>query len=142
MNVFLCLVFKKLIRVYETLPFQSNKYVQFVKLTEFPAAKPAKMLLRLPLFIQGDSNAHILISPKLNPTALDDTYEIILGAWQNRRVIIHKRIDGAILADVTLPRVLSQKKLKKFVLDIHESKFYILFGRGTNLTRFASLQMV
>lgn len=121
-----------MIRVYETLPFQSNKYVQFVKLDEFPAAKPAKMLLRLPLFIQGDSNAHILISPTLNPTPLDDTYEIILGAWQNRRVIIHKRIDGAVLADITLPRILSPMKLKKFVLDINQSRFYILFVLGTN----------
>lgn len=112
-----------MIRVYEALPFQANKYVQFVKLSEFPASKPPGFLLRLPLFIQGDGNAHILVSPTMNPTIMDDTYEIILGAWRNRRVIIHKRIDGAVLADVTLPRVLSPKKLKKFVLDIHEGIF-------------------
>lgn len=61
----------------------------------------------------------------MNPTILDDTYEIILGAWRNRRIIIHKRIDGAILADITLPRVLSPMKLNKFVLDIHESKLFV-----------------
>lgn len=115
-------VAKKLIRVYETLPMQSNKYTQFVKIADFEGAQPSGYVLRWPFSVEGRGNAHILASPAMNPTELDDAYEVVIGAWGNHHIIIRKRINGAVLADVHVPHVLSETKLKTFVLDISEGK--------------------
>lgn len=120
---------QKVVRVFEALPFQTNKYTQFIKISQFEGAQPTGYVLRWPFAIQGSGNAHILFSPIINPTELDDAYEIVIGAWDNHHIIIRKRINGVVLADVYLPHVLSATKLKKFVLDITEGKIYSQYWR-------------
>lgn len=78
-------------------------------------------LVRFPFYVQGPANAHILLTPKVQPTMMDNTYEIVIGAYNNQRVIIRKRIDGAVLANVHVPNVLNPLKRKKFILDVLES---------------------
>lgn len=109
-------------RIYETLPFQSNKYTHFVKVADFEGAQPSGYILRWPFIVKGSGNAHILASPSMNPTEFDDAYEVVIGAWGNHHIIIRKRINGAVLADVHVPHVLSEIKPKSFVLDISEGR--------------------
>lgn len=120
---FLFLVLKKLIYVYETMSSSPNKYTQFVKLADFKDSRPSGYLLRWPFLVQGSVNVHILASSKMNPTEMDDAYEIIIGAVQNDYIVIKKRINGVVLADGYVSDVLSDTELKKFVLDITEGKF-------------------
>lgn len=110
-----------MIRLFQTVPYESSRYMQFVKIDDFELARAGEYKLRFPFFVKGSSNAHILLSPQLNPSSFDDAYEIVIGAWNNQRIIIRKRINGAVLADVVLPRVLSPYRLKKFVLDVTSS---------------------
>lgn len=72
----------------------------------------------MPFFLQGTQNAHIVWSPKENPTLLDNVYELVVGGWKNMRIVLRKRINGAILADFYAPNVLSEFKKKKFVFEI------------------------
>lgn len=120
-------VLKNLIRVFETVPLQSNTYSQFIRLADFEGSKPSGYILRWPFLVQGSGNAHILTTSKINPTEFDDAYEIVIGAWENHHIIIRKRINGAVLADVHVPHVLSESKPTKFVLDILEGKFCLRF---------------
>lgn len=113
-------VSKHLIRLYEALPLQSNEYTQYAALADFEGAQPPGYIMRWPFSVQGPGNAHILVSPIMNPTESDDAYEIVIGAWGNHHITLRKRINGAVLADVHIPHVLSETELKKFVLDITE----------------------
>lgn len=42
----------------------------------------------------------------------------VIGGFRNTRVLIRKRINGAVLADVYWPNVLSEWKKKKFVFEV------------------------
>lgn len=42
----------------------------------------------------------------------------VIGGFKNSRIILRKRLNGAVLADVYYPQVLSEHKKKKFVLEL------------------------
>lgn len=128
---------KNLIRVYETLPLLSNKYTQFVQIADFAGSQPDGYVLRWPFFVQGSGNAHMLVSPVMNPTELDDVYEIVIGASGNQEIIIRKRMNGAVLAEVHVPNVLSVLKLKKFFLDITKGTILLVIFDNRNYNVFS-----
>lgn len=43
---------------------------------------------------------------------------LVIGGFKNTRILIKKRVDGAILADVYWPNILSEWKKKKFVFEV------------------------
>lgn len=53
---------------------------------------------------------------------------LVLGGWGNQRIILRKRIDGAVLADVYWPNVLSEYKKKKFVFQISKEGDIYLYS--------------
>lgn len=69
-------VFPKYFKNYEVLPDHPLKYVKFIKLTELPEVRPDGYIVRIPFYVQGPGNAHILFAQKENPTEHDDAYEI------------------------------------------------------------------
>lgn len=75
-------------------------------------------MVRFPFYVQGSANAHILLSQKIQPSLADNAYEVVIGAFNNKRVIIRKRINGAVLANVYVPNALNALKRKKFILDV------------------------
>lgn len=102
----------------QTKPDVNNRYLDFVKLLEIPHVQPEGYILRLPFYLRAKANAFILLSKEENPSPDDDAYEIVLGGWGNTRVVIRKRINGAVLADYFIPDLLSEHRRKKFVLEI------------------------
>lgn len=112
------LFFKRYMKVYQTSEKQTNKYVQFVKLNDIEGVRPYGYLLRMPFYIQGTENAHILLSPTENPDETDATYEIVIGDLQNTRVVIRKKIRGVTLVDTRVTSILSKYRKMKFVLEV------------------------
>lgn len=70
------LFFNKFYKVFVTTPAVSNKYVQFVKLSELENSRPEGYAVRVPFYIRGTGNAHVLLSSVANPTEFDDAYEL------------------------------------------------------------------
>lgn len=112
------LFFKKYFKSYESSEEQNDLYVHFLKLTEIQDTPQKGYLLRWPFYIQGGSNAHILLSQKENPTPEDNAYEIVIGGLNNTRVEIRKRINGATLVDAQVKNVLNPLRKIKFVLEV------------------------
>lgn len=108
--------FKNHFKVYETT--KEEKYMKFMKLEDVELARPEGYLLRFPLFIQGTSNAHVLFSPNENPLPTDNIYELVIGGFENSRIILRKRLDQAPLASVVYPNVLNVLKKKQFVFEV------------------------
>lgn len=103
-------------KVYETI--ETNKYANWIKVANLPEVLPKDYILRFPFYIQGSSNAHVVLSPKENPGLEDNAYELVIGGWGNTRITIRKRIDGYPLADVVLPNVLNVLKKKEFIFEV------------------------
>lgn len=68
--------FTKYYKHFVTTTAVSNKYVQFVKMEELKQVHPDKYIVRVPFYVRGTGNAHILFSEVPNPTPLDDAYEL------------------------------------------------------------------
>lgn len=50
--------------------------MKWLKIDDMPTLRQPGYLIRASFFIQGSANAHIVLSPKENPTILDNAYEI------------------------------------------------------------------
>lgn len=120
-------VFNKYFKKIVTGSTTAHKYVDWVNLHDIPNVRPNSYYLRLPFYLQGSANAHILIASKENPSEFDDAYELIIGAWKDSRIVLRKRLNGAVIADVYWPNLLSELKRKKFVLEITKSGYIRLY---------------
>lgn len=58
------------------MPEQPDVYVNYVKLSDIDNIRPKDYWIRIPFYIQGSANAHILLSAVEKATELDDAYEI------------------------------------------------------------------
>lgn len=112
------LFFQKYYKVYVTTPAVSNKYVQFIQLSDLTNVYPDGYIVQVPFYIRGSGNAHVLLASKPNPTPFDDAYELVIGGYGNSRIILRKRISGAVLADVWWPNVISDCRQKKFIFEV------------------------
>lgn len=121
------LYFQKYYKHFITTTAVSNKYVQFIKMEELKQSRPDNYIVRVPFYIRGSGNAHVLLSEVQNPTPLDNAYELIVGAWNNQRIILRKRVRGSELVSVPWPNVLSDSRRKKFVLEITSEGMIKLF---------------
>lgn len=122
------LYFKKYAKEYYTIPEQPNTYAHYISLGDIDDIRPQGYLLRLPIYVQGSQMAHILLSNKEEPTEHDNAYEIVLGDRDNSRLVIRKRINGAVLADEFWPHILSQYRRKKFVFEVQVDGVIRLFS--------------
>lgn len=104
--------------MYTTTLLVADKYAQYVKVTEIKGSRPEGYVVQVPFYIRGPENAYVLFTSEQNPSDLQDAYELLIGGWGNQRIILRKRINGAILADVYWPQVLSEWKRKKFVFEV------------------------
>lgn len=68
--------FEKHFKKYEILPETPSKYAWYTKVTELPEVRVDGYIVRLPFYVQGKGNAHILFSPKENPSETDNVYEL------------------------------------------------------------------
>lgn len=106
----------------------ANKYAQYVTLTDIEGSRPEGYNFRVPFYVRGPENAHVLFTSVQHPTELHNAYELILGGWGNRRILLRKRINGAILADVYWPNVISEWKRKKFIFQISKEGDIYLYS--------------
>lgn len=102
--------------------------MQWINFDNLQGVRPNGYRLRLPFYLQGTQNAHIVVSTKENPTAWEPAYELIIGGLRNTRLVLRKRVNGAVLADVFWPNILSQFQKKKFVLEITQSGHIHLYS--------------
>lgn len=110
------------------MPEQPDQYVQFVALNDIQGAHRAGYLIQLPFYVQGAKMAHLLFSSIAHPTEHDDAYEVVIGDKENSRVILRKRMNGAVLADIYWPNTLSEYKRTKFVFEVSDSGLVQLFS--------------
>lgn len=102
------------------MPEKPDQYLHFAKLNDIQGVRPEGYLLRFPFYVKASKMAHVIISSVEYPTELDDSYEIVIGAKENSHVILRKRMNGAVLADVYWPNILSDYKRTKFVFQVRE----------------------
>lgn len=101
---------------------------------QLEGSRPDGYLVRFPFYVQGSANAHILLTPKKLPTMMQDAYEVVIGAMNNKRIIIRKRINGAILANVYAPNMLNALKKTKFILDVTVNGEIFLYSENDLFT--------
>lgn len=53
-----------------------NQYKKFFPISEIEGIRPDGYIIKFPVFIHAESNAHILLSPKNRDDRSDDVYEI------------------------------------------------------------------
>lgn len=109
-------------------PVVSNKYEKWLKLSDIEHIQPAGFIVRLPFFVQGSSNAHMIFSPVQYPSLNENVYEILIGGFGNTRIVIRKRIDGVLLADSIVPNILNVLKKKQFVFEVSIDGEIKLYG--------------
>lgn len=112
-------------------PLVNNKYEKWLKLSDIENVKPSGFVVQFSFFAQGSANAHIIFSPVENPSLLDDVYEVVLGGFGNTRIMIRKRSNGVLLADVIVPNSLNVLKRKQFVFEVLNDGEIRLFGEDS-----------
>lgn len=71
------LFFNKFYNVFVTTPLTIiNQYTKFVRLNDFIDVWPNNYIARVPFYVRGNHNAHVLFSTTENPTPYDDAYEL------------------------------------------------------------------
>lgn len=118
--------FNKYFKIYDTLG--KKDYENLINLEELESVKPEGYHVRMPIWVEGPHNAHILLSPSGVPSMNDDAYEIIIGGWMNSRVEIRKRWNGPVIASVSVPNVMSLVKRRKFVIEVSHDGWINLFS--------------
>lgn len=113
-----CPDFEKYTKEYVTSPDKPDQYLHFGKLSDIQISGAEGYYTRIVFYVKGSQSAHILISSVENPTENDDAYELVIGDRGNTHVILRKRINGAVLADVYWPNILSKYKRTKFVFEV------------------------
>lgn len=111
-----------------TLPENADQYVHFAKLNDVQGVHPVGYIIQFPFYVKASEMAHVIFSSVEHPTQHDDAYEIVLGARENNHVILHKRMNGAVLADVYWPNILSRYKRTKFVFQIRNDGLIQIFS--------------
>lgn len=122
--------FEKYYKTIVSDPEEPTKYNKWIKFDEsgFEDIRPEGYFLRIPFYLYGANDAHIIVSSKENPTALDDAYEFVIGGRQKGHVVIRKRLNGPVLADYYWPNTLSVWRKKKFVLEIQQNNYISLYS--------------
>lgn len=80
--------------------------------------KQSGFSLRIPFWVQGSRDAHIILSPEQKPSRFGKVYEIRIGAKDNSLITVSKQISGDIVHRVYEQNVLSWWKPTKFVLEV------------------------
>lgn len=105
-----------------------DQYVHFAKLNDVQGVHPQGYIIQFPFYVQAPKMAHVIFSSVEHPTEHHDAYEIVLGASENSRVILRKRMNGAVLGDVYWPNMLSEYKRTKFVFQVRNDGLIQLFS--------------
>lgn len=61
---------------YEAKPDVSANYTEYFKLSDLHGVRPKGYLVRIPFYIQGRENAHVLLSSVEDSSFEDDAYEL------------------------------------------------------------------
>lgn len=112
-----------------TLPETSDQYDHFIRLDDIAGIRPEGYVLQFPFYLRASKMAHVIFSAKENSTADDDAYELIVGSEDNSRVILRKRMNGAVMANVYWPNILSKFKRIKFVFQVCADGHIELFSQ-------------
>lgn len=68
--------FRKYLNVIETKPDVSQNYTTWVQLSELKGSRPKGYVIRIPFYLQGSANAHVLFSEVQDATDYDNAYEL------------------------------------------------------------------
>lgn len=99
------------------------EYEKFVPLKEIPGAVYEGHLINFPLLIQGNKEAHILLSETATPNwEKDNVYEFVVGGWNDKKVAIRRKRNGGVLQEEDSLNNINAETATKFVVDIDESK--------------------
>lgn len=63
-------------KLYEAKPDISANYTQYIKLSDLYGIRPKGYLVRIPFYVSGTENAHVLLTSVQDPTFEDDAYEL------------------------------------------------------------------
>lgn len=90
--------------------------------------KPSGFSLRIPFWVQGSRDAHIILSSEQKPNRFGKVYEIRIGARDNSLITVSKQISGEVLHRVYEQNLLSWWKPTKFVLEVTQDGTIQLFS--------------
>jgi len=95
------------------------EYKNFTELSTLPNAQPTGYLARVPVYILGSRDGHIILSPTNTPNkTTDQVYEILLGGWGNTRAVLRKKIRNYAFVDVEAKNILSPVRPLKVVIEV------------------------
>lgn len=98
---------------------QGNEYRSFIPLKDIIGEQNENEIINLPLFIQGDKNAHIALTSTDKPNwETDNIYEFVFGASDNNRIVVRRRKNGEVFADEEITTTISKIIPTKFTISI------------------------
>jgi len=109
-----------------------NEYKQFHKLSDIKDSQADGYLVKLPLYVFGARDAHIVLSATDKPNwEADNVYEIVIGAQKNTVQLLRRKRGEELVQEVKLPNLLSEKKQTKVVVQLSTSgKLEVFIGES------------
>lgn len=101
---------------------KDNEYKKLIPLSDLVGELKKSDVLNVPLLIQGEKNAHIVLTTSENPNwETDNVYELIIGGWDDTRIAIRRKRNSEVLQEEELSNSISKIAPTKFTLSITPS---------------------
>lgn len=120
----------------QTIQVKDNHYTKFFPLESLSNVHEG-VLVSLPLLIQGERNAHIILTTTDKPNwETDSVYEFVIGGWDDTGVAIRRKRNGEVLQEEQLSNSISRLSPTKFLLTITSTGEIVVF---TDLSKYKPL---
>lgn len=94
-------------------------YTQFVNLNDVKDAQPTGYFARVPVYVIGARDGHIVLSKTNTPNRdTDFAYEFLFGGYGNTRIVIRKRIQNYPLKELILSEIISELRPLKVLIEV------------------------
>lgn len=106
------------------IPLYVDHYLSFYKISSIEGAQTKNLYVNLTVFADGKRDVHILLSEDINPSSKTPVYEIVIGANQNTRVVVRKRIYSSDpIYSLDQHRVLYENEANEINITISRGEF-------------------
>lgn len=100
---------------------------------KIPGAQPDGFLVNVPFLIQGDKEAHIVLSETDKPNwEVDNVYEFVVGGWGDTKAVIRRRRGRDVLQEELVANSISKAQPTKFVISINKAGFVVVYNDITS----------
>lgn len=107
---------------------KDHEYKKLIPISDLIGEVKAGETMSIPLLIQGEKNAHIVLATSETPNwETDNVYEFIIGGWDDTRIAIRRKRLGETLHEEELSNSISRVAPTKFILSVTPSGEIVVF---------------